>query len=303
MSAAADGSWTRSLAEIAKRLEALDGAEHIAEDYVRFRIALARAQWSVLEALQTRASGSPGGGDGQRGASNGPLLDAQIVLFDRELLRGLYAALCDVVAKPGRQGADLRRLSAAAKQEPTLLEELARNATFGPQQPYLESLAARLDLPEDVLLFFGRLLAAPFVAEVARRTGRLSSLPAGTPEGDGQCLVCGSPPALAELRRDDGKRILHCSLCGARREFTRLACPYCGNRDRDGLTFLRVSDADPRWVEICDKCRRYIKTVDMRKLPDDYELIPLVEETATLHLDLLAEKEGCARGVPYAACG
>ena len=45
----------------------------------------------------------------------------------------------------------------------------------------------------------------------------------------------------------------------------------------------------------------YLKTVDERKLPEEQAVVPLAETTATLYLDLIAEKEGYLRGVPYAA--
>lgn len=115
--------------------------------------------------------------------------------------------------------------------------------------------------------------------------------------------MCGSLPSFARLRRKDGRRILHCGLCGRNWEFTRLACPCCGSADRDALNLLRLSEGDPRWIETCERCLGYIKTVDERKLPIGETIIPVVEETATLHLDLLAEREGYARRVPYVLSG
>jgi FdhE protein len=108
---------------------------------------------------------------------------------------------------------------------------------------------------------------------------------------------------LAKLRREDGRRILYCGLCGTSWESTRLACPWCGTPDREALNLLRLSEGDPRWIETCESCRGYIKTVDERKLPFGETIIPVVEETATLHLDLLAEREGYIRRLPYVLSG
>ena len=60
---------------------------------------------------------------------------------------------------------------------------------------------------------------------------------------------------------------------------------------------------DARWVETCEGCKGYIKTVDERKLPEDETVLSVVEEAATLHLDLLAEREGYIRRVPYVLAG
>jgi formate dehydrogenase maturation protein FdhE len=64
-----------------------------------------------------------------------------------------------------------------------------------------------------------------------------------------------------------------------------------------------VADESPRWLETCDACQGYIKTVDERRLVEGEAIYPVVEEAATLHLDLLAEREGYVRRVPYVLSG
>jgi FdhE protein len=73
--------------------------------------------------------------------------------------------------------------------------------------------------------------------------------------------------------------------------------------EHTNLGILRLGDADVRWVETCERCKGYIKTVDERKLPEGELVFPVVEEAATLHLDLLAEREGYIRRVPYVLAG
>ena len=83
----------------------------------------------------------------------------------------------------------------------------------------------------------------------------------------------------------------------------RLGCACCGTQDRAVLGLLRLTDRDPRWIETCESCQGYIKTVDERRLAEDETVFPVVEEAATLHLDLLAEREGYIRRVPYVLSG
>jgi len=306
--AAENSKPTGELARVVEQLKGLRGQEQVSEDYVRFRIDLLKAQWAICQALGAHAPDPQRAAEARAGQGGDrkpqvPALNANAVAFDSALLARLCAALREAVEKPGRHNEDVSRLVAAAEKEPTLLEELARRAAFGPDQAYLESLGRRLDVDAEALLFFGRVLAAPFVAAAARRVPEATGRTVRLADGSGHCALCGSPPAVAKLRRDDGRRILYCSLCGQSGEFARLACPHCGSRDRDALTFLRLSASDPRWIETCEKCKHYIKTVDERRLPADEQIIPVVEETATLYLDLLAEKEGYARGLPYAAIG
>lgn len=299
MTQADDGSRSYGLNDAVAGLEALVGQPHISEDYVRFRIDLLKAQWAVRGALDDAARTV---GAGHNGKERVPALDPTAVEFDGRLLESLCDALREAVDKPGRDGGDISRLASAAKKEPDLLEELSRRAAFGPDREYLESLGRRLEIYTDALLFVGRTLAAPFVTVAARRTRRAGDGSQEAPRDSGLCGLCGSSPGLATLEQEEGQRFLFCSLCGNRYGFRRLACPHCGERELEALTYVHLDDSDPRWIETCNTCNRYIKTIDTRKLPAGRPLILVVEEAATLHLDLLAEREGCARGLPYAAC-
>ncbi len=294
------------------RLEALIGKPHVSEEYIRFRIDLLKAQWAVRLAMVQTAQSIPRPSPTRRTTTDQrqpelptprPAIEPDTIPFDPGLLQSVFSAICRSVAQRGRKTEDIQRLAAAVEADPALLETLARKAAFGPEMEYLESLAREVGVFVDALLFIGRALAAPFVAEAARRVGVGQSATTAATEGCGRCGMCGSPPTLAKLRREDGRRILYCSLCGTGWEFTRLACPWCETSEREALNLLRLSEGDPRWIETCESCRGYIKTVDERKLPLSETIIPVVEEAATLHLDLLAEKEGYIRRLPYVLSG
>jgi FdhE protein len=311
MSGRQDGNAMYGLDEIVARLEALIGKPHVSEGYIRFRIDLLKAQWAVRQALaatppwgpslQTTSQATSMAG-GEAGAPTPPL-GLTTVSFEPELLRSLFTALCASAARRGRQTEDTQRLMAAVEDNPALLEELACKAAFGPAMDDLESLAREVGVFVDVLLFIGRALAAPFVAEAAWRLASThGGGPAPTATGSG-CGMCGSAPSFARLRREDGRRILVCSLCGRSWESPRLLCPLCGIDDPEALSLLRPPEDAARWVEACEGCRGYVKTVDERRLPLGETIIPVVEEAATLHLDLLAEREGYIRRVPYVLAG
>jgi len=297
-----DGRPSYGLTDAVAGLEALIGQPHISEEYVRFRIDLLKAQWAVCEALDQARRPASTRDDDDGHQPSAPVLTPERVEFDGDLLGSLCQSLRDAATKPGRAAGDLVRLAEVAQEQPDLLEELFRRAAFGPGRDQLESLGRRLEIGADALLFAGRTLAAPFVTAAAQRVRPAGGRSPEAPPDSGSCSLCGSPPGLATLEQEEGKRFLYCSLCGDRYGFRRLACPHCGTRESEALSYLRLDAADPRWIETCSKCNHYIKTIDTRKLPDRYPLIPIVEETATLHLDLLAEREGCARALPYAAC-
>jgi FdhE protein len=108
----------------------------------------------------------------------------------------------------------------------------------------------------------------------------------------GFCPFCGGFPGMGEIR-EEGRRFLHCLLCGTEWESPRMQCPYCRNGDQEQHTYFQVEGEVENRVDICLACRHYLKTVDSREMegPLDFE----VEDYLTLHLDHLAQEEGYLR--------
>lgn len=111
----------------------------------------------------------------------------------------------------------------------------------------------------------------------------------------GYCPVCGSLPSLSLLKEDVGKRYLLCSLCGYQWRIDRLFCPFCSSKDQDSLHYFHGEGEETHRIDLCDNCHRYIKTIDYRNLQ---ESDPVLEDLATLHLDILATQKGYKRPVP-----
>ncbi len=107
------------------------------------------------------------------------------------------------------------------------------------------------------------------------------------------CPLCGSYPDMAYLG-DQGKRFLHCELCGYEWPYPRLKCPFCKNDQPKMLGYFVSEEEEGFRVDFCKKCRRYIKTLDMRIIeqPAPLEL----ENLITLHLDMLAHEQGFKDG-------
>ncbi len=105
----------------------------------------------------------------------------------------------------------------------------------------------------------------------------------------GYCPLCGSSPDMAYFS-DEGKRFLHCELCGQEWHYPRLKCPFCSEERARKLGYFTSEEEEGYRVDFCKKCKRYIKTLDMRLIesPAPLEL----ENLVTLHLDMLAHKQG-----------
>lgn len=108
---------------------------------------------------------------------------------------------------------------------------------------------------------------------------------------EGYCPICGKEPKIGEIREsEDGRRYLFCHQCGYKWHFRRIKCPFCGNEEQHSLAYFAVEGEERYRVDVCNKCRRYIKIVELPKSSEDVNLD--VEDIATLHLDVLAYEEG-----------
>jgi FdhE protein len=113
--------------------------------------------------------------------------------------------------------------------------------------------------------------------------------------GDGLarlCPRCGWPPQVGVLRDEPdlkGARLLVCSLCSSSWRYRRARCPRCAEDDPEKLVH-HLSEALPHVrVDACRTCNGYLKTVDLRK---DGLAVPLVEDLATVELDLWCVEQG-----------
>ena len=104
------------------------------------------------------------------------------------------------------------------------------------------------------------------------------------------CPVCGQTAVIARHRSEDGARVFECWLCHAEWIFPRLECPYCHNSDQKKLRFFYVTGDKARQVHVCEKCKRYLKTIDGKIMEKDALLE--IEAIATCYLDELAMREG-----------
>jgi len=106
------------------------------------------------------------------------------------------------------------------------------------------------------------------------------------------CPVCGSLPVLAQLKQanDGHQRHLICGSCHTSWSYKRIGCAYCGNEELNRLRLYETDSEPAMRIDVCEDCHTYIKTY----IKEGQEAIYLADWT-TLHLDLLAEKEGFSK--------
>lgn len=113
----------------------------------------------------------------------------------------------------------------------------------------------------------------------------------------GRCPFCSGAPLVGVLREsgDSAERSMVCELCLSEWSVPRVACVECGET-KPGLLPRYTADQIPHvHVEACDRCKTYVKVVD---LTIDGEAVPIVDDLATLALDMVAREKGYSRPVP-----
>lgn len=217
-----------------------------------------------------------------------PLIQVAEMRFDADRTAELLKELCRIAVE---------RQSALAGPAKILLIHSAELAPLFPS--FLQEDASRVTHaaeamsvdPKALSFFFYHSLRPSLCRCQQQLSGYLADAPAWE---KGYCPVCGSLPALAWLEAD-GRRILYCSFCWHSWALNRVVCPFCSNNDPHRLSYLHTDEEREYRLDLCDACRKYIKTVDSRNLVR--RAYPPLEQIATLHLDIKAAEAGFEAGL------
>ncbi len=219
-----------------------------------------------------------------------PLLCVDSLQIDVAKAIPFLGGLVDLFNKHGQQGKqELATLKAALTEGRLDILALLR-ACLARERRTLDEQASQVDVTPALLEYLFA-TALSYALQLSREAG----LAAPTDNWkQGYCPLCGGLPGVAELTGDEGQRRLHCATCATSWEFPRLKCCYCGTTDRDALEYFTAEGDPGHRVDVCRKCCCYLKGVDSRELGEG---LPMdLEDFSTLHLDLLAQREGFTRG-------
>jgi formate dehydrogenase maturation protein FdhE len=212
------------------------------------------------------------------------LFDAEV--FSPSSLDVHFRRIATILVDKCRSQLDSRKLKDMMSREIDL-NKLMR-AALAENEPLIEEQAACLGVEPAHLMYAASQILRPFFEELARSTDPSFY------EGwrDVGCPICGRMPNLAKIR--NRTRYLVCTFCGAEYASDYFLCVHCMNRDPPTLKYL-VDEKDQRFrISFCEKCRRYIKTIDEdvsgEKIQKGFE------DILTLGLDLVASNKDLKRG-------
>jgi FdhE protein len=220
-----------------------------------------------------------------------PLAKANEFVFDVSAGRELLGQICRLVQpSQGEMALSAERIAAELDNE-SAVESLFRHL-LEDDDAFFNHTAHRIGCDKEVLAFVAYNSLKPSLVICAQQLalylndrGKWTS---------SICPVCGNRPAIGVLD-NEGRRSLFCSFCWHPWPVSRIGCPYCGNRDGQTLCYLCTENEKAVRADCCDRCRKYIKTVDMRAA--NRPVYPPLEQMASLHLDLKARESGYATGL------
>jgi len=223
---------------------------------------------------------------GHSGSGGRPLLDGVLIsvapgVIGRWVLRMLRRAAA--------AGMDVRPLAAgvAARR----IDPLALFATaVSLDTPRIDALARAQGEDHGVLRALAPLIARPMLQACRRAwAGRVPETWAY-----GHCPICGSWPALAEIRGLGGSRHLRCGACGSDWRTPWLRCSFCGQDDHERLASLASAESVSREaIAVCDGCTRYLKTITtLAPIRPEHVML---QDLGTQVLDVVALERGYRR--------
>lgn len=262
-----DSREVAELRALAERQPELSGAASLQIDLIgSLRRIQARVATSAIALSPDEISA--------RLANGQPLVTFDGLPIDWNEARLLFRQIADV----------LRRHDAVDAPGAAALHEMGRSAEL----PELArhwfnegSCAGDVDMLDDVMAWSLR----PFLvrtADVLQGRIELSTWKRSI------CPVCGGEPDMAAIT-DANERVLVCCRCHTQWPTDPMACPFCGESDRQNISSFATRDGAYR-VTACQSCRRYLKTLDGRRARRT--VMPALDSIATLPLDAVVMQRG-----------
>jgi len=220
-----------------------------------------------------------------------PLIEIKEFTYDAKESANLFLSLCHLAT-----GAN-PKLSATAgvilkAVETTIKPDALFSGLLNGDEALFENMASDLEIEKPVLGFFTYNSLKPSLCACADQLALY--LDQNEPWLQGYCPICGSAPILSILE-SEGRRALVCSFCWHSWSAKRGHCPYCDSSQNKDLHYFYSEEEKDSRVDLCDNCKKYIKTCDTRNLTR--LIYPPLEQISTMHLDIKAQEMGFEPGI------
>ncbi len=269
--------WDRRI----RRADELTSTYPFAAEGLRFYSRVATFQKNLYAEIQKAQPGSP------RILAAAPLRDELDFFALLPKFPGFLSLIERIAPSPlARSAADLSGRSAAIWQR--AIQDFWQAEAGSPADVTATEEDGTHDgseaIPSQRLLAW--IFLQPYAEYLANRRSPTSL--DGTPS---LCPLCGGKPVVGVLRGegDGAKKSLICMLCAHEWNFRRIYCPACGEQREPQMAFYSAPEIPHVRVDVCDTCHTYLKTIDLTKTG---LAVPIVDELATIPLDLWAREHG-----------
>ena len=258
------------------------------EDILAFYGEIFMAQEDCLNRISIEPAQLPGHHLPMKSREGFPVMDPSQFAVDVQACGELLNKICSIITRYAQGDAPraARELMNAFDEKRLDLKALYAHFLDG-DEGYYEDLAAGMGVSEGVLLFVANNSVKPSLVACARHAS--NSLEEGLRWTKGYCPICGGQPVLS-MFHGEGERLLVCGFCWHQWSVSRMYCPFCNNTDAKRLGYFEIEQAEEHRIDVCNVCKKYIKTVDTRKL--GRIVYPPAECISTLDLDLKARELG-----------
>lgn len=221
-----------------------------------------------------------------------PLISVSDFAIDLEASKMLLKNICSIAQDTGNDMAVSARELSHAAETGKIDTELLFSGILNEDDSFFEKIATEFEIRKNVLAFIAYGSINPCLCLCADQVS--TYLDKNDRWEKGYCPVCGSQPCLSMVR-GEGERFLFCGFCWQKWAVQRIYCPFCDNNDSRSLHYFFSEQEKEYRVSVCDKCGKYIKTVDTRK--SERIFYPPLEQVSTLHLDMMAKEKGLESGM------
>jgi len=220
-----------------------------------------------------------------------PLIDINDFVYDNSESSELFMTICQLAEKTTSKLSDSAKIIIEGVETKLSLKDLFAGLLNG-NEAVFETLSAELEIEKQVLGFLAYNSLKPSLCVCADQL--TVYLNKSEPWSEGYCPICGNVPILSILDLE-GRRNLVCSFCWQLWSASRGYCPYCNSTlDKELHYFYNEEEKDAR-VDLCENCKKYIKTIDTRKIAR--LIYPPLEHISRLHLDIKAQDIGFTPGL------
>jgi len=220
-----------------------------------------------------------------------PLVTLSQFIIDQNVSEELFRNLCSIMLEAENE------LSESVKKIIRLLENKTMNLPgiftefLNENENYFNEIENKFLIDKAILGFIVYNSLKPSLSMFSEKISH--NLDKQKEWNKGCCPVCGSMPELSTFE-ENGKRFLVCGFCSHKWSSKRIYCPFCENTDHETLQYFEIEGEEEYRVDVCDKCKRYIKTVSIENTSRTVYL-PL-ENQSTPYIDLKLQEMGYRSG-------